>query len=258
MLGLKLNHVSKRGHCSKDKPLLWSQSQSKYLDCNKMIVVHRITQRLKPIWIDLPRRILPLIIVKRSHYGENRVSMGASPETERPLKRRHSRLKLCWILSCWKPLVQPATARLTIAPLQWVTVMPNITVSKYHNITQENILHILSLYPIPVTVNCYLDKMAGILHTFQFHIIICKLYFKFHWILFTMIQSITVNSKNTFFKLAVKTHPTPHLHAPPPLPPQKPNHPPTHRHTHPPTDTPTDTHLVPHICFGKLGQHWFK
>ena len=89
----------------------WTQLKDVY--CNTIIVIHRITQRLKPTWVYLPHGILALITLKWPHCGETMVSMGASTGPKQPLQQDHGRLKFHQRSSCWKPPAQLATARPT-------------------------------------------------------------------------------------------------------------------------------------------------
>ena len=86
------------GEFSAQRPMTWSfdvffdlrlnkvksKSKSKIFYYNKIIIIHRMTQRLKPIWIYLSYKFLPLFTLQRPHFDDNSVSMGASTEAVRP------------------------------------------------------------------------------------------------------------------------------------------------------------------------------
>ena len=55
-----------------------------------------MTQRLKPIWIYLSHKFLPLFTLQWPHSDDNSVSPSASTEAVRPKKLCHSRHKLHW------------------------------------------------------------------------------------------------------------------------------------------------------------------
>ena len=72
---------------------------------NKIIIIHRMTQRLKPIWIDLSHKFLPLYTLQRPHFGDNSVSTGAGTEAVQPKKTpqwpsRSSEQQWCQTLKC--------------------------------------------------------------------------------------------------------------------------------------------------------------
>ena len=96
---------------------------------NKIIIIHRMTQRLKPIWIYLSHKFLPLYTLQRPHFGDNSVSTGASTEAVQPKKLRHNRHKLHWNRSTDSSATSDGKTDTTVAvPLQWTTMMPNIEV----------------------------------------------------------------------------------------------------------------------------------
>ena len=106
-----------------------SQSQVKDFYYNKIIIIHRMTQRLKPIWIYLSHKFLPLYTLQRPHFGDNSVSTGASTEAVQPKKLRHNRHKLHWNRSTDSSATSDGKTDTTVAvPLQWTTMMPNIEV----------------------------------------------------------------------------------------------------------------------------------
>ena len=63
-----------------------SQNQSQRFYYKKIITIHRMTQRLKPIWIYLSHKFLPLFSVQWLHFDDNSVSTGTSTEAVRPTK----------------------------------------------------------------------------------------------------------------------------------------------------------------------------
>ena len=63
-----------------------SQNQSQRFYYKKIITIHRMTQRLKPIWVYLSHKFLPLFSVQWLHFDDNSVSTGASTEAVRPTK----------------------------------------------------------------------------------------------------------------------------------------------------------------------------
>ena len=104
-------------------------SQVKDFYYNKIIIIHRMTQRLKPIWIYLSHKFLPLYTLQRPHFGDNSVSTGASTEAVQPKKLRHNRHKLHWNRSTDSSATSDGKTDTTVAvPLQWTTMMPNIEV----------------------------------------------------------------------------------------------------------------------------------
>ena len=106
-----------------------SKSKSKIFYYNKIIIIHRMTQRLKPIWIYLSQKFLPLFTLQRPHFDDNSVSTGASTEAVWPMKLRHSRHKLHWNRSTDSSATSDGKTDTTMAaPLQWTTMMPNIEV----------------------------------------------------------------------------------------------------------------------------------
>ena len=109
---------------------LMSRSQEvKDFYYNKIIIIHRMTQRLKPIWIYLSHKFLPLYTLQRPHFGDNSVSTGASTEAVQPKKLRHNRHKLHWNRSTDCSATSDGKTDTTVAvPLQWTTMMPNIEV----------------------------------------------------------------------------------------------------------------------------------
>ena len=106
-----------------------SKSKSKIFYYNKIIIIDRMTQRLKPIWIYLSQKFLPLFTLQTPHFDDNSVSTGASTEAVRPMKLRHSRHKLHWNRSTDSSATSDGKTDTTMAaPLQWTTMMPNIEV----------------------------------------------------------------------------------------------------------------------------------
>ena len=88
-----------------------------------------MTQGLKPIWIYLSHKFLPLFTLQWPHFDDNSVSTGASTEAVRPKKLRHSRHKLHWNQSTdFSATSDGKTDTTMAAPLQWTTMMPNIEV----------------------------------------------------------------------------------------------------------------------------------
>ena len=64
--------------CIKSKSkifFLFFFSKSKIFYYNKIIIIHRMTQRLKPIWIYLSHKFLPLFTLQRPHFDDNSVSI---------------------------------------------------------------------------------------------------------------------------------------------------------------------------------------
>ena len=106
-----------------------SSSQVKDFYYNKIIIIHRMTQRLKPIWIYLSHKFLPLFNLQRPHFDDNSVSTGANTEAVQPKKLRHNRHKLHWNRSTDSSATSDGKTDTTVAaPLQWTTMMPNIEV----------------------------------------------------------------------------------------------------------------------------------
>ena len=104
------------------------KGKSKIFYYNK-IIIHRMTQRLKPIWIYLSHKFLPLFTLQRPHFDDNSVSTGASTGAVRSKKLRHSRHKLHWNRSTDSSATSDGKTDTTMAaPLQWTTMMPNIEV----------------------------------------------------------------------------------------------------------------------------------
>ena len=120
--------------CKLDAAQFWhiksqSQSQSQIFYYNKIIIIHRMTQRLKPIWMYLSHKFLPLFILQWPHFDDNSVSTGASTEAVRAKKLRHSRHKLHWNRSIDSSATSDGKTDTTMAaPLQWITMMRNIEV----------------------------------------------------------------------------------------------------------------------------------
>ena len=79
-----------------------------------------MTQRLKPIWIYLSQKFLPLFTLQRPHFDDNIVSTGASTEAWYGQWSYVTADTSCTEIDQQIP-VQPAT-------LQWTTMMPNIEV----------------------------------------------------------------------------------------------------------------------------------
>ena len=127
-----------------------SQSQSqRFFITTKIGIIHRMTQRLKPIGVYLSHKYLPLFTIQWPHLDDNSVCTGARTEAVRPRKLRHSRHKLHWNRSTDSSAIcDGKTATTMAAPLQWTTMMPNIKVWKYHSIyiTLRNISHQCSLW----------------------------------------------------------------------------------------------------------------
>ena len=132
------------------------------------------------------------------HFGDNKVSTGASTEAKRSPKGtgRPPQAALVFMLKTSSTVYDSKVDPTMTTTFQCMTMMPNILVWKYHRvyIAQENMPYVYqcslcaysSVYVIPT--NYRLDKMADML---QMTFSLTKVFlfcFKVQWMLFTMVQ----------------------------------------------------------------------